>query len=494
MMRRLPVLPRFLFLSGTLVALFAGEATAGNLAAPAVDPRVYDGEIADTCIWASLPAFSSNPYGCSSVLIHPQVVVTRAACAHDADDRRAAFGEFMYSPAHAVYFEECWIPDDYTPIFMGAHPADIAFCKLPVPVDLPYTPPAFGCELEQLTTGAEVAVVGFGARSEANQSGSKSWKFTELLSDYQTDPFALFGDTDPVMCRGDQGAPALIELPDGSWRAFAIGVHGALDLGGQDGPCGSLGTSKFIWLHEWIPWAEAQIGIDLTPCHDADGSWNPTPMCQGFVVDPFDPGNSDWDQWCAGAPVSGPGTSCGPAMEPDVVPPNVSITAPTNQSHFEGPLAQLDIVVEADDGEWPVDGIELLIDGELVAFDDVPPWAFNQLEFPQGSWTLVARAVDLSGNVAESEPVEIHVGDEPPASDTDDTADTGDTGDTGDTEETGGTGIDGQGTGCALTADRDAGRVTSVVFFALLLLGRRRMARPTNLSPTPRAALARLWS
>lgn len=482
MMRQLH-LPRFL--SVTFVALFASEAIAGNLEAPDVDPLIYDGELADTCVWASVPAFNSSIYGCSSVLIHPQVVVTRAACAYEVDNRRAVFGEFVPFPAHAVYFEECWIPDDYTPVFLGAHPSDIAFCKLPAPIDLPYTPPAFGCELEQLTQAAEVALVGFGPISGADQAGRKNWKFTQLFSDYKTDPFALFGNLDPAICAVDDGGPALIELPDGSWRVFAIGVHGALGLNGQEAPCGSLGTSKFIWLHEWIPWAEEQTGIDLTPCHDADGSWNPTPMCKGFVVDPLDPGNGDWEQWCAGAPASAPGSSCGPAVEPDVDPPNVSIAAPADQSFFEGPLAQIDIVVEADDGEWPVDSIELLVDGASVTFDYQPPWAFNQLEFPEGSWTLVARAVDLSGNVAESEPVEVHVGEEPPATDdtgdTSDTDDTSETGDTSGTDETGGLGIDDEATGCGCTADRDAGRATSVLAFALLLLGRRRTTRSTNI-------------
>ena len=39
-------------------------------------------------------------------------------------------------------------------------------------------------------------------------------------------------------------------------------------------------------MHSGMEWFEDQTGFDLTPCHDADGTWNPGPSCGGFPLTP----------------------------------------------------------------------------------------------------------------------------------------------------------------------------------------------------------------
>ncbi|MEM6997214.1 MAG: hypothetical protein AAF721_42305 [Myxococcota bacterium] len=54
--------------------------------------------------------------------------------------------------------------------------------------------------------------------------------------------------------------------------------------------------------------------MDITPCHDADGGWNPTEACGGFPTEMVDNG-SRWGAQCEPADVSPPSATCGPAWE-----------------------------------------------------------------------------------------------------------------------------------------------------------------------------------
>lgn len=442
-----------------LLSLLAGRAVAGPLAAPAPTPDIFEGEPAGTCEWAAVPGFSNVLGGiCSAVLIHPQMIATAGHCAELYADPSAIWGESINSP-HTSAIDQCWIAEGYT-TELGVHPDDVAFCRLTQPVDLPYFPPAFGCEIDSLTDGAPVVVVGFGEPD----TGIKNWRITELLTVPGT-AMALLGDDVQPTCGGDSGGPALIELADGSWRTFGV-ISGG-------GPCGATTfKTSAAWLFRWVPWAELQSGLDLTPCHDPDGTWNPTPACQGFVIDPMDAGNANWHQWCAGAARSELGESCGPAAAPDDTPPSVSILSPADDSEFSPPLAQVDIEIAADDGPWPVSRVELLIEGEMVAVDPVAPWGFAQVEFPTGSWSVAARAIDVSGNVGESQAIDIHVGDAPPEPEGE--TGEGEAGESGETGETGGPALDDPDSGCACTS---GGAGTSTWALGLLLLVLRRRGR-----------------
>ena len=443
-----------LALSGALL-LICSEAAAGELEAPddgTPEPHIYDGQPAATCQWSMVPAFNTSHAGCSAALIHPQMIATAAHCV-GGNHPAALFGELAASPEHYVALDYCWVSPVYDG---GVGDNDVAFCVLPEPVDLPYAPPAYGCELALLDDGADVTVVGYGKPN----AGDKYWKDSVLRSLPTANSTAIVGGPESPGCSGDSGGPALIQLADGSWRTFAV-------LSGGPSQCGADGYSYYAWIYEWIPWIEEQSGIDVTPCHDADGSWNPTPLCGGFSVDPLDPGSGSWADWCAGTPVSDAGESCGPAAEPDVDPPHVAIVEPTDQAIYDESAVLIDVLVEANDDPWPVASVELFVDGDHVASDHSAPWTFESLVFPEGSWTLVVRAEDLSGNVGESDPIEIHVGEQP-----EDTQ-----GEAEETGESGGPSLDDEQSGCACVAGNESHGAMAMGVLGLLLIARPRRPR-----------------
>mgnify|MGYP000918027438 CR=1 FL=1 len=112
-------------------------------------------------------------------------------------------------------------------------------------------------------------------------------------------------------------------------------------------------------------------GIDVTPCHDSEGNWAPTPDCGAM---PYEPGNGSgagtWASGCSEGPVSGFGALCGDAFGSgeDMDPPTVSIATPGNGDVFDIPpgetQAEVTIEVAADDGDgFGVAQVRLKING-----------------------------------------------------------------------------------------------------------------------------------
>jgi MYXO-CTERM domain-containing protein len=108
-------------------------------------------------------------------------------------------------------------------------------------------------------------------------------------------------------CYGDSGGPAFVNMPDGTWRVFGIdsaGVAQSCDAG-----------DYMALMSDAVPWIEEQSHIDVTPCHDADGTWNPSAACRNFSMTPHLPGRT-WTSGCAEPALSPPLASCGPAYVP----------------------------------------------------------------------------------------------------------------------------------------------------------------------------------
>jgi MYXO-CTERM domain-containing protein len=244
------------------------------------------------------------------------------------------------------------------------------------------------------------------------------------------------GFGDPGICPGDSGGPALLRYPDGSWHVLGI----ASTLTGQ---CGGEGTHSLAW--NAVPWIEEESGIDITPCHDVDGTWNPTHHCTGFYAADAGVGFGEFADWCPGTPRSGSGTACGPAFDsqPDNTAPVVTITAPMSASFPDMSSLDTKIEITADDGDgWGVVEVRVKINGDeqpLTATD--PPYAFN-VNFPKGTFEIVAVAEDAAGLIGESPPVVLEIGvvETPdttagPTSETD--GETGAPEETGTPEETG---------------------------------------------------------
>jgi hypothetical protein len=370
---------------------------------PAPEP-IHGGEPAEPCQWPTAVALYENMVLCSGTLVHPRLVVTAAHCiGAGPGPSQITLGESVFEPARMVAVDHC-----------RANPAatgelgfwDYAYCLLAEPVDdIAITPPLLGCETELLTYGQEVVIAGYGATDE-DVSGIKHWGAT-IVSSQAAGDTVVVGADGTAACSGDSGGSAFIQLGDGGWRAFGI-VSGGLS-------CDEAVT--YVTIHSMIGWAEAETGLDFTPCHDADGTWNPGPDCGEFASAAQSPG-----VWPSCADMrTGKSSTCGPAWasEGDVMPPSVAIVSPVDGATFAETLAVFDVMVAAEDGDGGgVEHVELLlVDGDvetMIASDDGAPWLFAGASFPAGVWQLRARAVDWWGNAGSSTIVTVYVGEQPP--------------------------------------------------------------------------------
>jgi hypothetical protein len=95
--------------------------------------------------------------------------------------------------------------------------------------------------------------------------------------------------------------------------------------------------------------------------------------------------------------------------------PVVSLIHPMEDLISEEPMVSTHIEVTASDPTTGVGRVLLEINGEEVATVHDLPFVFDNVTFPRGIWTVVAKAEDLAGNVGESQPVTIYVQEDPPA-------------------------------------------------------------------------------
>lgn len=459
---------------------FASGPAAFSL--PDEDPLIYGGSPVASCGWPTTVFLG----GCTGTLVHPEVMIYAAHCGAGVGSVR--FGENGNGPARTVGTKFCRTNPQGPNLGQGK---DHAFCVLSQPQnDIPIVPPLMGCETDILQPGQEVTIVGFG-NADNGPFGIKR-EVTTLVNGIQNDE-AFIGGNGKDSCQGDSGGPVYVQVDDGTWRAFGITSYG--------GACGTGGY--YSMMHTGMEWIESELageGIDITPCHDADGTWAPTVDCAMFPTDPS-PGAGNWGNGCSGGPLGGPGATCGPPhnAEPDDTPPTVTITAPESGTVFdtmgEGQI-QIQVDALADDGDgWGVQEVRLIVNEMEFANNDdnSVPYGWEPI-FPTGGYELQAIGVDHAGNEGLSNIVYIGVdmdAPEPPEPE-DDTGeesgdegdgtgeDDGDEGETGDGEEgegtgAGGEGGSGEGKGCACdVSDGSAPGALSMGLFGLLLLRRRK--------------------
>ena len=272
----------------------------GACGAPAPDPieasraPIFGGQLATTCQWPTTVLLS----GCTGTLVHPLIVTSAAHCGTGA--KTVTFGETQGSPRKVAV--------EYCRVFQKGNNApdgtDWGFCKLKTPVtDVPIVPILMGCETSILKAGQKVVVAGFGDSTDRNTGyGTKRWVETTLNRADRGDGTVQVGGMGKAPCFGDSGGPAYVRLADGSWRVFGI------DSSGTGKSCGAGDIMALIY--KAASWIEKESGIDITPCHDADGTWNPSAACRGFSLTPDAPGRT-WDNGCAEATLSPPVTTCG---------------------------------------------------------------------------------------------------------------------------------------------------------------------------------------
>jgi hypothetical protein len=262
---------------------------------------IFGGTVATTCQWPTTVLLN----GCTGTLVHPLIVTTAGHCG--TNHRTATFGETSNSPgARKVPIESCHV---YNGPRIAGHLTDWAFCKLAMPVtDVPIVPILMGCETDILKPGQSVVVAGFGDNTDNGTGfGTKRWVET-TINRVDTGQGIQVGGNGKAPCFGDSGGPAFVKLADGSWRVFGV------DSSGTGNSCGAGDLMGEI--HPAVPWIEQTSGVDVSPCTDADGTWNPSASCTGFSLAPDSTGRT-WDNGCAEPITSGREATCGPPFSGD---------------------------------------------------------------------------------------------------------------------------------------------------------------------------------
>lgn len=273
-----------------------------HVAAPRDPAGIYGGQLAATCEWPSAVGLLGAQTQCTGSLVHPEIVVTAGHCLEGGALTTATFGEDVYAPHSQVGIAYCEQHPNY-PLDYPDY-ADFMYCKLAQPVmQVPIVPIAMGCEVDEIVPGASAVLAGYGLADDGGLDGLKREVTTSIDFVEGTRVFFV-GGTGKGTCSGDSGGPSYVQLHDGTWRVFGTTTGGS--------ECGDWGQSELV--HRFVPWIEEHSGIDVTPCHDADGTWAPTATCAGFTASL---GGGDWSTMCGGAAVMDPSETCGPAFGDD---------------------------------------------------------------------------------------------------------------------------------------------------------------------------------
>ncbi len=435
-----------------------------TLDAPESTPRIFGGQPTAPCEWPSTVSMGGI---CSGTLVHPEIVIYAGHC---GEVPWAWFGETLDDTGAGRYVdtEYCEVNPEYNSLGTNT---DFSFCKLAEPVtDIEIVPILMGCETQLLQPGAEVVAVGFGY-DEFDHYGTK--KAVTFPINIVSGEVQAGGDGLSI-CNGDSGGPLFMRLPpeldpEQSWRVFGVTSWGPQD-------CAE--PQWFGTMNAAVGWIEARSGIDITPCHNADGSWQAGPDCGRFPLSPGT-GSGTWTSWCEDQAVGGSSATCGePTVAEDLVAPTAAIIDPIDQTVFdsdpETSLAALTITGEASDVGWGIASVELWIDGSPIpnGAKSFPPWTWSAA-FPAGGYTLELVATDLSGNFVNSEPVHIGVDQDPPMPEPEPETETGSDGldesDSGDDPA-----LADDDSGCSCSTDPGAPAPAGALLFVLAGLGLRR--------------------
>jgi hypothetical protein len=379
-----------------LFALTSAASQEAELLYTPDTPRIYGGEIAKTCQFPS--AVYNSEDGCSGTLVHPLVIIHAGHCGKPGS---FTFGEDGDSPARKVTTKWCEA-DAY-------EATDYAICVLDEPVtDVPIAPILQGCEADILEPGKMITLAGFGYSN--NASGGKDFgvkRFVEVPINRITDTEAYLGGMNGKGgCNGDSGGPAFVQLDDGTWRTFGSTHGGDMHPNCAEGSW-KLTHVAMSWYEEKLK-AHGESEIDLSPCFNDSGDWQPTDACGGYATNIAGPFGS-WANGCSeGAPLSGPSATCGPALDDEA--PSVEVLAPDGDATY--PLGETIVVeVEAKDNLEVVE-VDLFVDGKSQGALTKEPYTWELDDLDLGKHELKASASDAAMNSGESATVIVTIDDD----------------------------------------------------------------------------------
>jgi hypothetical protein len=283
------------FLGASLVAC----STPGTEAIETRSAPIVGGEPTAPCAFPTTVSYRSRMALCTATLVHEKLITVAKHCIENDTPIDISFGDTPLMPARRVAIASC----------KGIDTFDFAYCILAEEVtDVPIVPILFGCEKQVITIGANVVLVGFGliGPNTPSPGSQKRWVETSISEILPTS--VVVGDETHGACFGDSGGPAYIKLADGSWRVWGV-THGGL----EGAVCGA--RSDYLYTPAFVEWIEQQSGLDVTPCYDAKGLWNPGPKCTGFPMNP-EVSDGTWASMCTeNLLLSGPSSACGDAIE-----------------------------------------------------------------------------------------------------------------------------------------------------------------------------------